>query len=158
MVHASGYSEMCNKWQPLSFKDPRLGFTDDASEDISCNMMPPLSYPTHMPTQDLPFFSPNMIIFIFQMDKKNASRPRCCGQPCGHQRKEMRVSFTQTAWMDVSQPDKTANQNVLWYKRLHCAVEWKKGSRERDRLAFSINNVDPTSSVFKTCLIYSGCV
>lgn len=54
----------------LPSKVPRLGFTDDASEDISCNIMPPLSYPTHMPTQDQPPFYPKYDNIYFPNGQK----------------------------------------------------------------------------------------
>lgn len=97
-----------------------------------------------------------MTIFIFQTDQKNACRP-CCGQPCGRSWKEMWVSFTQTAWMNVSQPEKTANRNVPWCERF-CILPLseRKTLRHETELAFNATNVDPASWVgAKKWLIYT---
>lgn len=148
--------QRCGKSGSHCHPRSRLGFTDDASTDISCNIMPPPApHPPHHLSAiqctcrhkiPLVFFFPNVTIFIFQTDQKNACRP-CCGQPRGRSWKETWLSFTQTAWMNESQPDKTANRNVPWCQRLHSAVEWEKTLRHETKLAFNVNNVDPTSSV-----------
>lgn len=115
----------------------------------------PLSYPTRTCRHKIPPLPPNMTIFIFQTDQRNACRP-CCGQPCGRSWKEMWVSLTQTAWVNVSQPDKTANRNVPWGERLYSAAQWKQTPRQETKLAFNVNHVDPTSSVCaKKWLIYT---
>lgn len=114
IVHTSGDEDT---WKSGGGCHPRsrLGSPDDACEDISCNIMPPPCTPpppinsqlsnAHADTGSLFFFlSPNMMIFIFQTDRKNARRLCCCGQPCGCRRAGTR-GIVYTKGLDERVPD-----------------------------------------------------
>lgn len=158
----------CGKSGSRCHPRSRLGFTDDASTDISCNIMPPPAPPPphHLSATQRTCRHKIPLVFCFFFSKNDniyfPNGPKECLQavlwPTLWVQLKRNVGIVYTNGLNecVAARENSQSECSVMRAFLHSAVKWKKTLRHETELAFNTTNVDPASWVgAKKWLIYT---